>query len=123
MTTRSGTTSVASVVATTETKTTTGAKTMADYQMPLFESRAVSPPPCDPNVTEAVEAKRLSAQCRTMLDAFRAAGVDGMTNDDLARISRKYTSRISDLRAAGYEVRIIAQNFKTGLVVYRLFNP
>lgn len=56
--------------------------------------------PCDPHV-EAEDVKRLSGQSADILARLEEGPA---TNAELAAISLKYTSRISDLRAAGYEI-------------------
>lgn len=60
---------------------------------------------------------RLSRQCRKMLDRLTQGPA---TNKDLAAISLKYTSRISDLRKAGYDIALQSHDFKTGETVYVL---
>ena len=72
--------------------------------------------PCDPSVTPA-ERPRLSRQCQEMLDRLRLGRA---SNDELARISRKYTSRTSDLRKAGYDVRCVMRDYSTGETWYEL---
>lgn len=57
--------------------------------------------PCDPNVHEA-DKPRLVGQNAAILARLRQGPA---TNAELAKISLKYTSRISDLRAAGYDVQ------------------
>lgn len=74
-------------------------------------------PPCDPNA-HPDEAPRLSRQCRAILQRLI---VGPMTNVSLASIALKYTSRISDLRAAGYDIRVADRCHETGVVVYRLY--
>ena len=68
------------------------------------------------SVPEA-EKPRLSGQCRLILAKLREGAA---TNDELARIARKYTSRISDLRKAGYDVQCVEHDHKTGLTFYEL---
>ena len=63
------------------------------------------------------EVKRLSAQCQKILGLLEGGPV---TNDELSRISRKYTGRISELRAAGYVIRVLSHDHKSGLVTYEL---
>lgn len=65
------------------------------------------------------ERKRLSEQCQKIVDALSKRA---MTNDELSRISRKYTSRISDIRAAGYDIRCVYHDRETGLTRYQLFS-
>jgi hypothetical protein len=70
----------------------------------------------DRSVTK-IEAKRLSSQSQRILELLRTGD---RSNDELAAIARKYTSRISDIRKAGYEITIISRDHESGLVVYRL---
>lgn len=74
--------------------------------------------PSDPHVTDPAEARRLSRQCQTILDLFRCALGNKVSNWEMAAVSLKYTSRISDLRAAGYTINVVERNRETGLVVY-----
>ena len=64
------------------------------------------------------ERKRLSDQCSLILGRLMQGMV---TNDELSRISRKYTGRISDLRKRGHDIRCVKQNRATGLSYYCLF--
>lgn len=71
--------------------------------------------PRDPNVA-TMEKPRLTGQNARILEMLKAGPV---TNDEIAKISRKYTSRISDLRAKGYRISC-SQDHATGISVYRL---
>jgi hypothetical protein len=62
-------------------------------------------------------ARRLSRQCLAILELLRERD---RTNDELSRVARKYTGRISELRQAGYGITPITHNHSTGLVTYRL---
>lgn len=73
--------------------------------------------PCDPSVTPA-EAPRLSRQCQAILERLRRGRA---SNRELATLALKYTGRCSDLRAAGYDVRVVEENKASGLHVYALF--
>jgi hypothetical protein len=55
--------------------------------------------PTDPHVSPA-DHPRLTGQNLAILERLRRGPA---TNDELIRISRKYTSRTSDLRKAGYQ--------------------
>jgi hypothetical protein len=67
----------------------------------------------------AQDAPRLSAQCRKMIERLRQGPA---TNADFVHMGIfKYTSRISDARAAGYDVRVVSRNHQTGVTLYRLF--
>jgi hypothetical protein len=57
--------------------------------------------PTDPNVDQR-DVPRLSRQCRVILAMLREGP---QTNDALSRVARKYTGRVSDLRAAGYRIK------------------
>ena len=61
---------------------------------------------------------RLNKQCEQILAMLRTGP---KTNDDLARVALKYTSRISDLRKAGHNIQ--CQRIKRGLTKYRLIEP
>ncbi|MDE2097681.1 MAG: hypothetical protein KGL39_10570 [Patescibacteria group bacterium] len=74
-------------------------------------------PPCDPCVPEE-SLPRLSRQCREILERLRRGRA---SNDELSKISRKYTSRISDIRKADFDVRCMDLDHKTGLAWYALF--
>jgi hypothetical protein len=63
------------------------------------------------------ERPRLSRQNQAILERLRRGTA---TNDELARLARKYTSRVSDLRAAGYDVRMIEHDHVTGITRYQL---
>jgi hypothetical protein len=73
-----------------------------------------TPTPCDPHA-EPQDRPRLTGQNATILHLLR---MGPCTNVELNRVSMKHTSRISDLRAAGYKV--ICHRGKGGLNVYEL---
>ena len=73
--------------------------------------------PVAPACIPEPERKRLSAQCQTMLARLQCGPV---TNQELMQIACKYTSRISDLRKAGYNVKMVDKNAETGLTRYEL---
>jgi hypothetical protein len=85
--------------------------------LPGLFARDVSPLATDPRVPQASRA-RLSRQCQAILDRLTQGAA---TNRELAELALKYTSRLSDIRAAGYDVRVVAHDHVTGLVTYRLF--
>lgn len=70
--------------------------------------------PCDPSVSPAARP-RLTRQCQAILDRLACGPA---TNKELAAFALKYTSRISDLRKAGHDVRVWSHEHRTGLVVY-----
>jgi hypothetical protein len=63
------------------------------------------------------ELRRLSGQCAAILARLHQGPA---SNFDLAQISLKYTSRISDIRKAGYDVRVVERDYASGRTVYRL---
>jgi hypothetical protein len=77
-------------------------------QLDIF-SIPVSPPE---------EARRLSGQCAAILALLHQGPA---SNFDLALISLKYTSRISEIRQAGYDVRVVERDYASGRTVYRLW--
>lgn len=81
---------------------------------PLF---APPVPPRDPNVVPS-DRKRLAGQNAVILDMLREGP---RTNDELNKVSRKYTSRTSDCRKAGYN--ILCTPLGGGLNLYTLLNP
>lgn len=86
---------------------------MATFFPQFDESERLKP--TDPNV-RPVDVPRLSAQCQAILDLLR----DGpRTNTELVEVAMKYTSRISDLRKAGYDIRAIERR-SNGVTVYQL---
>jgi hypothetical protein len=61
------------------------------------------------------EKRRLSKQCRHILSMLRERR---RTNVELAKVSLKYTSRISDLQKSGYDVRLVGKS--GGVTTYEL---
>jgi len=66
---------------------------------------------------EAVEGRRLNAQCRAIIERLRQGPA---SNAELAEISLKYTARISDCRQAGHQIICFNRDYKTGEAWYRL---
>ena len=64
------------------------------------------------------ERARLSNQCEVILGRLQSGRA---SNGQLSLIALKYTSRISELRQRGHDIRIVHRNRATGLVVYALF--
>lgn len=77
---------------------------------PLFEVN-------DPQMRGTIDEFRLTKQCKEILARLKQGPA---TNDELSRISRKYTSRISDLRMNGINVVLKSWDHKTGVTVYVL---
>ena len=69
----------------------------------------------DSHVTEPADLRRLSGQNLAIMERLQRGPA---TNRELAQLSLKYTSRISDLRANGND--ILADRKQGGLTVYRL---
>lgn len=65
------------------------------------------------------EAPRLSRQCTEIRDLLRDHAA---TNKELAQFALKYTSRVSDLRAAGYVIEVTSADYATGLRIYTLIS-
>jgi hypothetical protein len=60
--------------------------------------------------------RRFRGQCARILERLRQGP---LTDDELSRISRKYTGRISELRQAGYNIPP-PKDLGGGLTEYRL---
>lgn len=88
----------------------------ARNQPTLFEKfrEPLQPPPCDPNI-DTRDTARVSGQNALILAELRRGPT---TNTALAELSLKYTSRISDLRAAGFTIE--CKRLQGGLTVYEL---
>ena len=63
----------------------------------------------------STETIRLSRQCQAILDRLRQGPA---TNRELAGLCLKYTSRVSDLRKAGYDVQVVRHDRATGQTWY-----
>jgi hypothetical protein len=74
--------------------------------------------PAVPTQAPKEDRPRLTRQCRQLLERLQHGAA---TNRELAAVSLKYTSRISDLRQAGYDVRVVERNHSTGMTLYALF--
>lgn len=66
---------------------------------------------------QQVELARLSRQCQAIVTRLQQGPA---SNTVLAGYSLKYTSRISDLRAKGYDIRVDFRDTRSGVTVYRL---
>jgi len=71
----------------------------------------------DTHLTEPAELRRLSGQNGDILARLQHGPA---TNFELAQLSIKYTSRISDLRKAGYDVKVIERDYTSGMTLYKL---
>jgi hypothetical protein len=69
-------------------------------------------------VQHPAEARRLSGQCAAILARLHQGPA---TNRELAGLSLKYTSRLSEVKAAGWDIRVVERDYETGRVVYQLF--
>lgn len=70
----------------------------------------------DPTVTRDTKV-RLSRQAVAIRDRLLQGPA---TNTELAKIALKYTGRISDLRANGYEIFVMSADHSTGVFTYAL---
>lgn len=88
---------------------------MAEKQLSLFDApRKIAPR--DTHV-ETVERPRLTGQNQAILERLQRGPA---TNFELNQIALKYTSRLSDLRAAGYNVVVVDRDRATGRTMYQL---
>ena len=87
----------------------------------LFDRQNPEPAvlPRDSHIADPPECKRLSGQSQRILARLQQGPA---SNAELAAISLKYTSRISDLRKAGYHVEVIERSRVTGWTLYQLFS-
>lgn len=70
-------------------------------------------------ITPVVAEKvRLSRQSAAILSALHLGRV---SNAELSLIALKYTSRVSDCRAAGHDIRVVESDRATGRFIYALF--
>lgn len=86
-------------------------------QLGLFDNateKVNAPPPTDRNV-DPQDVPRLSGQNQQILRELLRGPC---TNTQLAGIALKYTSRISDLRKKGYDIR--NKRLQNGLTLYYL---
>jgi hypothetical protein len=81
-------------------------------QRSLFDT-----PPAVPSRAPAPMRPRLSRQCEQILERLRQGPA---TNYDLSRFALKYTSRLSEIRQAGYRVEVDHLDYETGVVTYVL---
>lgn len=70
-----------------------------------------------PDLFAPFPPRRWSRQCERIYQRLRQGPV---TNQELATMALKYTSRISDLRKAGIPVECVAHDHVTGRTVYAL---
>jgi hypothetical protein len=74
-------------------------------------------PPADTHVVQPAEVKRLATQNARILALLQQGPA---TREAIAAIGRNPTARISDLRQAGYDVRVVERDYASGRTVYRL---
>ena len=87
-------------------------------QSDLFDESTPALPPIRVNKTvHLAEAPRLSKQCGKILERLKLGRA---SNFELAEFALKYTSRISDLRAAGYMIDVVEKDHESGRRVYEL---
>ena len=63
------------------------------------------------------ERPRLSRQCQQILDRLRRGPAEGC---ELAAITHRFGGRVLELRRAGYDVRLVSRDYKTGVTLYEL---
>lgn len=90
----------------------------ADWSIPVADPLADAH-----NAVHADESERLCRQCYAVLDAFRDASANTITNAALKGIAIRYSARILTLRRAGYRIEIIHRDRKSGVNTYRMSNP
>lgn len=73
-------------------------------------------PPRDTHVEKA-ERPRLTGQNLAILERLQRGPA---TAKELVQYGLNYRARISDLRAAGYDVQVVERNYVTGRTVYEL---
>jgi len=78
---------------------------------------APDPSPAIPVRVPPPAQARLSAQCARILERLRLGPA---TNGELARACLNSRARVSDLRAAGYDIECYDRDHVTGLSWYRL---
>ena len=74
-------------------------------------------PLCDHTVAEE-EKPRLQGECAEILELLQSKA--RVTNKEMAAISLKYTSRVSDLRKAGHVIKCVDRDHQTGECGYEL---
>jgi hypothetical protein len=82
--------------------------------MTQLDLMLTAPPPVP---SRGLERWRLSRQNTAILSRLEQGPA---SNHELAQLSLKYTSRLSEIRQAGYPVRIVSRDYETGRVVYAL---
>ena len=83
-----------------------------DQQWTPYGVRTVARPDVPPEAQ-----KRLRGQSLAILERLKLGTA---TNLELSAIALKYTSRISDIRQAGYTVKCVEHDKATGRAVYEL---
>ena len=83
-----------------------------DQQWTPYGVRTVARPDVPPEAQ-----KRLRGQSLAILERLQLGPA---TNRELSDIALKYTSRITDLRIAGYNVKCVEHDKLTGKAVYKL---
>lgn len=85
-------------------------------QQALMFDAPIKVQPRDQSVPEAAKP-RLSRQCQQIVERLRRGRA---SNAELATISLKYGGRLSDARQAGYVIRCVNQDHRTGYAEYEL---
>lgn len=88
---------------------------MAEKQLSLFDApRNVTP--IDTHLVKE-EKPRLTGQNMRILERLQHGAA---TNRELVEYGLNYRARISDLRAAGYNVQVVSRDHRTGLTMYEI---
>lgn len=82
----------------------------------LGKAAFLPPPVRDPNLPKQ-SISRVSKQALKVLEMLRSGP---KTNRELLDVAIRYGSRIHDLRKAGYDIKIVADDSQTGLTTYQL---
>lgn len=85
--------------------------------MTLLELMDRPVPVSDSHVLDPTEQRRLHRQSRLILQRLQQGPC---SNRELSEIALKYTSRLHDIRSAGFDVRIVSRDYHTGCVMYAL---
>ena len=83
----------------------------------LFDRQNPELMPRDTHVTEPCEIRRLSAQNAAILARLQRCPA---SNRELVEIAINFRARISDLRAAGYNIPAPVEDRASGVAWYRL---
>ena len=98
------------VVAWVESNESRGTTTGRGIQTDLGPMAKYRKGPRGTTTSPSPRPKRLSKQCRTMLQLFQTRGQTGVRTKELANIALKYSARVSELRGAGHDIYVAIRN-------------